>query len=64
MTASGRAHSRNNSMKNFDFRAFVIGLVALGVLGVAIAGFAPKAGAFCGALKKDPQPNHATADCR
>jgi hypothetical protein len=51
-------------MKNFDFRAFVIGLVALGVLGLAIAGFAPKADAFCGALKKDPQPNHANADCR
>lgn len=48
----------------FDIRAFVIGLIALGFLGVAISAFAPKADAFCGALKKDPQPNHADANCR
>lgn len=47
--------------------AFLKALVFLAIIGtsagIAIQAVSP-AHAFCGAMKKDPQPNYATADCK
>lgn len=41
---------------------FLLALLG-GAVGLAIKDVSKPAHAFCGAMKKDPQPNHANADC-
>jgi hypothetical protein len=51
----------------FDLSAFSKSLVLLATFGVALGlviGLVSPAHAFCGSLKRDPQPNYATADCK
>lgn len=52
-------------MKEVD--AFLKAVVLVAMIGVAagllIDAVSP-AHAFCGAMKRDPQPNYATADCK
>jgi hypothetical protein len=47
--------------------AFLRALVFLAIIGTAagiVIDAVTPAHAFCGAMKKDPQPNYATADCK
>jgi hypothetical protein len=47
--------------------AFLRALVFVAIIGTAAGlaiNFVSPAHAFCGAMKKDPQPNYATADCK
>lgn len=52
---------------NIDLKAFFSALIIVATLGaaagVAINMLSP-AKAFCGAMKKDPQPNHANEYCQ
>ena len=52
---------------NIDFKAFFGALVIVTTLGATagvVINMISPAQAFCGAMKKDPQPNYADEYCR
>lgn len=52
---------------NIDINRLIKAVVFLAVIGYAagtLINAVSPAHAFCGAMKRDPQPNYATADCK